>query len=132
MLAVGIFCQETTTDGVTTSEDATTTEAATTTTEVATTTTEDPASFPKTGELELLVEGVCHSGHMLHWSSRHGVLVMADIWGQQYVRCDQCAFNCYVVHLHHPRFREKDPVTTTTVPDVTTVEVTALIQSIGF
>ena len=53
---------------------------------MATTTTEDPASFPKTGELELLVEGVCHSGHMLHWSSRHGALVMADIWGQQYVR----------------------------------------------
>ena len=99
---------------------------------MATTTTEDPASFPKTGELELLVEGVCHSGHMLHWSSRHGALVMADIWGQQYVRCCHCGCYCYVVHLHHPRFREKDPVTTTTVPDVTTVEVTALIQSIGF
>ena len=57
---------------------------------MATTTTEDPASFPKTGELELVVEGVCHSGHMLHWSSRHGALVMADIWGQQYVRCGHC------------------------------------------
>ena len=95
LLAVGILCQETTTDGVTTTEDATTTEAATTT-EVATTTTEDPASFPKPGELEVVVEGVCHSGHMLHWSSRHAVLVMADIWGQQYVRCGHCGVN---VHL---------------------------------
>jgi len=88
--------------GQTTTEEAT--EETTTVVTEAPTTTENPANFPKDGEVELLVEDLLHSGYMMHWSSNQGYLVMADIWGQRYIR-----------------FREKDPVTTTVVPEVTTL-----------
>ena len=51
-----------------------------------------------------------HSGQMLHWCSRHNYLVLADIWGQRYIR-----------------FEENEPVTTTVIPDTTT-EVKILLK----
>lgn len=44
-----------------------------------------------------------HSGQMLHWCSRQNYLVLADIWGQRYIR-----------------FEENEPITTTVIPDTTT------------
>merc|ERR1719445_680822 len=82
----------------------TTTEVTTT---ITTSTTEDPASFPKTGEVELMVENICHSGHMLHWSSTRNFLAVADIWGQRYIR-----------------FKELDPITTTEVTTTTEIPTT--------
>ncbi len=35
----------------------------------------------------MLVSDLMHSGQMLHWCSRHNYLVLADIWGQRYIRC---------------------------------------------
>ena len=70
--------------GQTTTEEAT--EETTTVVTEAPTTTENPANFPKNGEVELLVEDLLHSGYMMHWSSNQGYLVMADIWGQRYIR----------------------------------------------
>jgi len=77
-----------------------------TTTELATT-TENPANFPKSGDVELLVENICFHCNMLHWSKQKDYLVIADIWGQKYIR-----------------FREKDPEITTLTPDVITTEAT--------
>merc|ERR1712227_626874 len=77
-----------------------------TTTELATT-TENPANFPKSGDVELLVENICFHCNMLHWSKQKDYLVIADIWGQKYIR-----------------FREKDPEITTLTPDVTTITTT--------
>ena len=58
-----------------------------------------------------MVSNLMHSGQMLHWCSRHNYLVLADIWGQSYIR-----------------FEENEPVTTTVVPDTTT-EVKILLKS---
>ena len=55
------------------------------------------------GDVELMVSDLMHSGQMLHWCSRHNYLVLADIWGQRYIR-----------------FEENEPVTTTVIPDTTT------------
>ena len=71
----------------------TTTEEVTTVTDAPTTnepptTTENPANFPKTGELELLAEDLMYSGNMMSWSTRLNYLVIADIWGQRYIRLD--------------------------------------------
>merc|ERR1712106_1284383 len=74
-----ITSQETTTEQATTTKQATTTEEITTTEQV-TTTTENPANFPKTGDLELLAEDIVFSGHMIHWSVEQGYLAISDIW----------------------------------------------------
>merc|ERR1719427_697674 len=52
----------------------------TTTTEPTTTTTENTADFPKTGDIELLVEDIVYSGHMIHWSVDQKYLAISDIW----------------------------------------------------
>ena len=57
-----------------------------TTTLAPTTTTENTASLPKTGDVELMMPDIVHSGHMLHWSSSQQYLAISDIWGQQYLR----------------------------------------------
>merc|ERR1719317_720209 len=96
---------------LTTTEQPTTTIQQTTTTEELTTeeaTTENPNNLPKSGKVELLVENIVHSGHMIHWSSREQYLAISDIWGQKY-----------------PRFEEIPPATTTTAPDTTTVTTEA-------
>merc|ERR1719481_386250 len=69
-------------------------------------TTEDPSNVPKSGEVELLVEDIVFSGHMLHWSAREQYLSISDIWGQKYLR-----------------FEEIPPATTTAAPDTTTESV---------
>merc|ERR1712130_373046 len=71
------------------------------------TTTENPANFPKSGDVELLVEEICYYCNMVHWSKQKDYLVIADIWGQKYIR-----------------FREKDPEITTLPPEVTTITTT--------
>merc|ERR1719317_1449891 len=94
----------TTTEQQTTTTEQLTTEEATTeqlTTEEAT--TENPNNLPKSGEVELLVENIVYSGHMIHWSAREQYLAISDIWGQKYLR-----------------FEEIPPATTTTAPDTTT------------
>ena len=58
-----------------------------------------------------MVSNLMHSGQMLHWCSRHNYLVLADIWGQSYIR-----------------FEENEPVTTTVIPDTTT-EVKILLKT---
>merc|ERR1719481_1450523 len=69
-------------------------------------TTEDPSNIPKSGEVELLVEDIVFSGHMLHWSAREQYLAISDIWGQKYLR-----------------FEEIPPITTTAAPNTTTDSV---------
>jgi len=105
----------------TTNQESTTTETTTsnsilleqsTTTEQASeeTTTENLADLPKTGDLELLAEGIVFSGHMMHWSATSKYLAIADIWGQKYLR-----------------FEETPPLTTTlasVTDEITTVPTT--------
>merc|ERR1719317_488954 len=89
----------------------TTTEQPTTTIEQLTTeeaTTENPNNLPKSGEVELLVENIVYSGHMIPWSAREQYLAISDIWGQKYLR-----------------FEEIPPATTTTAPDTTTATTKA-------
>ena len=95
--------QQTTTTEQLTTEEATTEEL---TTEEAT--TENPNNLPKSGEVELLVENIVYSGHMIHWSAREQYLAISDIWGQKYLR-----------------FEEIPPATTTTAPDTTTATTKA-------
>merc|ERR1719317_642492 len=95
----------------TTTEQPTTTIPQTTTTEQLTTeeaTTENPNNLPKSGEVELLVENIVYSGHMIHWSAREQYPAISDIWGQKYLR-----------------FEEIPPATTTTAPDTTTATTEA-------
>jgi len=82
-----------TTEQPTTQVDETTQEA----------TTENPNNSPKSGAVEMLVEDIVYSGHMIHWSVREQYLAISDIWGQKYLR-----------------FEEIPPATTTVVPDTTT------------
>merc|ERR1719317_1793912 len=82
--------QPTTTIQQTTTTEQLTTEEATTeqlTTEEAT--TENPNNLPKSGEVELLVENIVYSGHMIHWSAREQYLAISDIWGQKYLRFEE-------------------------------------------
>jgi len=99
--------QAVTTEGTTAKQNiATTTQLSTTTelttTEPTTTTTENTASIPKSGDLELMVEDIVHTGHMIHWSVEQKYLAISDLWGQKYLR-----------------FAENPPPTTTALPSST-------------
>lgn len=65
-----------------------------------------------------MVEDIVYSGNMLHWSSLNNDLSIADIWGQQYVRSNEC-YHYYEDNNFVFRFQEIDPVTTTVPPETT-------------
>ena len=101
---------------MTTVQTETTTVAISTTTELPTTTelqttTEDPANFPKEGLVELLVEDITYTGHMLHWSVAQNYLAISDIWGQKYLRFEEV------------------PEVTTGAPTTTDIPSTTVAQS---